>query len=142
MTRQQKLQVAQIQSCSCISPTNTFSGSTQSRLETAHLFAPGCPKCSDSPVPLIAAITEASGWLGSFTQSSRILSSLVVQWSAMWPHTKKSSLCTVCMSSTFVRLQAQCSNCLPPSKDKHVKSIGDSKLPVGVSISVCGCWSH
>ena len=31
---------------------------------------------------------------------------------------------------------------LPPSKNIHVKLIGDSKLSLGVSVSVCGCLSH
>ena len=31
---------------------------------------------------------------------------------------------------------------LPPSKNMHIRLIGDSKLSLGVSVSVCGCLSR
>lgn len=33
------------------------------------------------------------------------------------------------------------SNFLPQSKDMHVRLISDFKLPIGVNVSVCGCFS-
>jgi len=34
------------------------------------------------------------------------------------------------------------SSFLPPSKNMHVRLTGDSKLSLGVSVSVCGCLSR
>ena len=47
------------------------------------------------------------------------------------------SACSPCVCVGSLRY----SGFLPPSKNMHVRLTGDSKLSLGVSVSVCGCVS-
>ena len=69
-----------------------------------------------------------------------VLGSTVVWWLALLPCTKKfpgSSLWSLHVLFVLVWVSSGYTGFLPRSKNMHVRLIGDSKLSVGVIVSVC-----
>ena len=78
----------------------------------------------------------------------RNLGCTVVWWLAPSPHSKRvpSSIPTWGLSvwslhalPVYAWVLSGYSGFLPPSKNMHVRLIGDTKLSLGVSVSMCGC---
>ena len=75
----------------------------------------------------------------------------VVWWLAPSPHSKKVpgstsgwglSVWSLHVLPVYTWVLSGYSDFLPPSKDMHVRLIGDSKMSLGVSVSMCGCLSR
>jgi len=86
----------------------------------------------ENKVKLIAL--RAARWCGAPSPHSERVPGLIPTWGL--------SVWSLYVLPVYAWVLSRYSGFLPPPKSMHVRLIGDFKLSLGVSVSVCGCLSR
>jgi len=82
-------------------------------------------------------------WLARSPHSERVPGSIPTWGLSVWSlHVFFAFFACLHVLPVYAWVLSGYSGLLPPSKSMHVRLIGDSKLSLGESVSVCGCLSR